>query len=89
MLVQIVLWLALFFPMHNDAKAPIEHSVAGSVGHMIEPVLKHWASNWKVGIGLIASLAAREVMVGTLGTIYGMEGATESDTGLHTRCIRI
>ena len=39
------------------------------------------ASNWKIGVGLIASLAAREVIVGTLGTIYGMEG-DENNTDL-------
>jgi ferrous iron transport protein B len=80
LLVQIVLWLFLFLPMHEGKGAPIEHSVAGAVGHAIEPVIKPLGFNWKVGIGLIASLAAREVIVGTLGTIYGVEG--ESSTGL-------
>jgi len=82
LLVQIVLWLALYFPMHDGKSAPIEHSVAGSVGHAIEPVIKPLGFNWKVGIGLIASLAAREVIVGTLGTIYGVEGESESAAGL-------
>ena len=82
LLVQVILWLALFLPMHDGKAAPIEHSVAGSVGHLIEPVIKPLGFNWKVGIGLIASLAAREVIVGTLGTIYGVEGESESADGL-------
>ena len=44
------------------------------IGHAVEPVIKPLGFNWKIGIGLISSLAAREVIVGTLGTIYGMEG---------------
>ena len=82
LLVQVVLWLALFLPMHDGKAAPIEHSIAGSVGHAIEPIIKPLGFNWKVGIGLIASLAAREVIVGTLGTIYGVEGVSESAAGL-------
>ena len=82
LLVQVVLWLALFLPMHDGKPAPIENSVAGSIGHAIEPVIQPLGFNWKVGIGLIASLAAREVIVGTLGTIYGVEGQSESAEGL-------
>ena len=48
------------------------------IGHAVEPVIKPLGFNWKIGIGLISSLAAREVIVGTLGTIYGMEGTSES-----------
>ena len=84
LLVQVVLWLALFFPMHDGKGAPIEHSVAGAVGHAIEPLIKPLGFNWKVGIGLIASLAAREVIVGTMGTIYGVENPSESDVGLQS-----
>jgi ferrous iron transport protein B len=44
----------------------------------VEPVIKPLGFNWKIGIGLITSLAAREVIVGTLGTIYGIEGEASS-----------
>ena len=51
------------------------------VGHAIEPAIRPLGFNWKIGIGLITSLFAREVIVGTLATIYGIEGAThESKT---------
>jgi ferrous iron transport protein B len=79
--VAIVLWVLLHLPL-QDGKAPeITNSYAGMIGHAIEPVIKPLGFNWKIGIGLVSSIAAREVIVGTLGTIYGMEGTSQS-TGL-------
>jgi ferrous iron transport protein B len=72
LLVMLVLWVLEYLPLHNGHPAPIEQSFAGSIGHVIEPVIAPLGFNWKIGIGLIASLAAREVIVGTLGEIYGM-----------------
>ncbi len=71
--VSVVLWILASIPLVNGAAPPIEHSLAGTLGRAIEPVIKPLGFNWKIGIGLITSLAAREVIVGTLGTIYGME----------------
>ena len=48
-------------------------SIIGQIGKAVEPAIRPLGFNWKIGIGLITSLAAREVIVGTLGTIYGME----------------
>jgi len=45
---------------------------------VIEPVIRPLGFNWKIGVGLITSLAAREVIVGTLGTLYGMEADARS-----------
>jgi ferrous iron transport protein B len=70
--VMLVLWVLEYLPFHNGQPAPIEQSFAGTIGHVIEPVIAPLGFNWKIGIGLIASLAAREVIVGTLGEIYGM-----------------
>ena len=73
LLVTVVLWVAAHLPT-VDGKAPaIEHSLAGTIGHAIEPVIKPLGFNWKIGIGLITSLAARETIIGTLGEIYGMD----------------
>ncbi len=70
----------------TTAKPPaIEHSLAGMIGHAVEPAIRPLGFNWKIGIGLITSLAAREVIVGTLGTIYGIEGSTEQSTDLQQR----
>jgi ferrous iron transport protein B len=71
--VQIVLWAALHLPMHDGKAAEIEHSYGGAIGHAIEPVIKPLGFNWKIGIGLLSSLAAREVIVGTLGQIYDIQ----------------
>jgi ferrous iron transport protein B len=76
--VAMVLWVLLYLPLKNGQPAEINDSFAGAIGHTIEPVIKPLGFNWKIGIGLLSSLAAREVMVGTLGEIYGMEGTSDS-----------
>jgi ferrous iron transport protein B len=73
LLVAIVLWILAHLPLTNGKMPDIEHSFAGMIGKAVEPVIKPLGFNWKIGIGLITSLAAREVIVGTLGTIYGIE----------------
>lgn len=74
LLVAMLLWVLANFPLQQGKAPPIEHSFAGMVGKTIEPAIKPLGFNWKIGIGLITSLIAREVIVGTLGTIYGIEG---------------
>jgi len=76
--VAVVLWILAHLPLHAGKMPDIEHSFAGMVGKTIEPAIKPLGFNWKIGIGLITSLAAREVIVGTLGTIYGIEGEADS-----------
>lgn len=56
------------------ASAKLENSYAGVFGHVIEPVIKPLGFDWKIGIALISSFAAREVFVGTMATIYSVEG---------------
>ncbi|RZK82168.1 MAG: ferrous iron transport protein B [Pedobacter sp.] len=73
----------------------LENSYAGILGHVIEPAIKPLGFDWKIGIALITSFAAREAFVGTMATIYSvdddgeittirnkMRGATNPDTGL-------
>jgi len=55
----------------------LENSYAGVLGHAIEPVIKPLGFDWKIGIALITSFAAREVFVGTMATIYSVEGSAE------------
>jgi ferrous iron transport protein B len=76
--VAIILWVLAHLPLHEGKAPPIGESIAGMIGHAVEPAIRPLGFNWKIGIGLITSLAAREVIVGTLGTIYGIEGATQS-----------
>lgn len=75
--VAIVVWVLCYLPFDHGKPPAIEQSFAGTVGHVIEPAIKPLGLNWKFGIGLLTSLAAREVIVGTLSTIYGMEGTDE------------
>lgn len=56
----------------------LEHSLVGNLGHAIEPVIRPLGFDWKIGIALITSFAAREVFVGTMATIY--QGGDEQNT---------
>src|ERR1700723_2950471 len=76
--VTFTLWLLSIVPFHAGAVAPLTESVIGKLGHFIEPVLHPLGFNWKIGIGLLSSVIAREVIVGTLGTLYGADPATQS-----------
>lgn len=62
------------------ASAKLEHSYIGIAGKTIEPIVKPLGYDWKIGIGLITSFAAREVFVGTLATIYSIEGVEDEGT---------
>ena len=80
--VAIVIWVLGHLPLKDGRPPEIEQSVEAKIGHAVEPVIRPLGFNWKIGIGLISSLAAREVIVATLGTIYGMEGSDEKSGDL-------
>jgi ferrous iron transport protein B len=82
LLVAIILWALTQFPRQNGSAPAVEQSALGAIGHVIEPVIRPLGFDWQIGVGLISSLAAREVIVGTLGTIYGVENASEQSIGL-------
>ena len=73
LLVTVLLWIMAHLPAVNGKAPAIGDSLAGAVGRTLEPVIKPLGFNWKIGIGLITSLAARETIIGTLGAIYGMD----------------
>jgi len=90
LLVSMVLWVLLAFPRSEPppgateaeaARAALEQSFAGRLGHAIEPAIAPLGFDWKIGVGLVASLAAREVIVATLAQIYAVtdEGASLRD----------
>ena len=62
----------------------LEHSYAGVIGKFIEPVIRPLGYDWKIGIALITSFAAREVFVGTIATIYSL-GSTEDPQPIRER----
>jgi len=80
--VTVVLWALMQFPTVDGAPPPIEESILGRIGHVIEPAIEPLGFDWRIGVGIISSLAAREVIVGTLGTIYGVEEASEGSIEL-------
>lgn len=80
LIVSVVLWfLASYGPhpnqpgLHVKESANIEESYAGHIGKVIEPTIEPLGFNWKIGIALITSFAAREVFVGTMSTIYSVD----------------
>jgi ferrous iron transport protein B len=78
LLVAIAIWILAHLPISHGQAPSLENSIAGMIGKTIEPAIKPLGFDWKIGIGLITSLVAREVIVGTLGTIYGIEGDEHS-----------
>jgi ferrous iron transport protein B len=80
--VTIALWILAHLPIMHTASgwtAPeLADSLIGRLGHFMEPAIAPLGFNWKVGIGLISSVLAREVMVGTMGTLYGADPNTQA-----------
>src|ERR1700691_4686868 len=81
--VSLALWvLAQIPPVHLNggsyAPPQLANSVIGHIGHFIEPAIAPLGFNWKIGIGLICSIFAREVMVSTMGTLYGADPGTQA-----------
>ena len=67
------------------ASAKLENSYIGIMGKSIEPLIKPLGYDWKIGIALISSFAAREVFVGTLATIYSVESDDDDITTIKQR----
>lgn len=96
--ISIVLWALMYFPRTEvspeittgvEANAAVakeslqlQQSYAGRLGHIIEPVIQPLGFDWKIGVALIASFAAREVLVSTISIIYnvGKDANEESET---------
>ena len=75
--VTVVLWALTQIPQSGDGPPPMDASVLGRMGQVLEPAIEPLGFDWRIGVGLISSLAAREVIVGTLGTLYGVDNPTE------------
>jgi ferrous iron transport protein B len=77
-----LVWVLSVLPVHfvgaTAHSSDLVNSVIGHIGRFIEPVLRPLGFNWKIGIGLLSSIVAREVIVGTLGTLYGVDPTTHS-----------
>jgi ferrous iron transport protein B len=78
MLVSLLLWAATNFPMHHGQPPAVQDSVVAKVGHAIEPAIRPLGFDWKIGVGLLTSIAAREVIIATLGTLHGVDPESHS-----------
>jgi ferrous iron transport protein B len=90
LVANVLLWVLLNFPQveapagaseTQAARHALESSLAGRAGHVIEPLVEPLGFDWKIGVGLLASLAAREVIVSTLAQIYS---AAEGESSLRS-----
>ncbi|APR79264.1 Ferrous iron transport protein B [Minicystis rosea] len=72
-------------PESAEKPRPIEHSVAAAIGRALEPVTAPIGFDWRINVSLIGSFGARELMVGTMGVIMGLENASEDPAPLSHR----
>ncbi len=77
--VTVLIWLLGYFP--TDAGG-LQDSYLGQIGHFIEPIFSPMGLDWRYGVAILMSFLAREVFVGALGTLFGIDGADENIAGL-------
>ena len=68
----------------QEAGEKLRHSVAGRLGQFIEPAIRPLGFDWKIGIGIVSSFAAREVFVSTMSLVYNVGEADDSEEGTET-----
>lgn len=76
----ILLWFLASFPAPPDGatRAAIDYSFAGQLGHMMAPIFAPLGFSWQICIALIPAMAAREVVVAALGTVYALSGSDDA-----------
>ena len=81
MIASIIIWFLGYYPLHDTHESVAEqqeNSYIGQIGKAIEPVIKPLGFDWKLGIGLISGVGAKELVVSTLGVLYTNEGDVEN-----------
>jgi ferrous iron transport protein B len=80
--LSIVLWALLSFPRHEglEPAQAVQSSYAGRLGTAMEPLIRPLGYDWRIGIGLIGSFAAREVFVSTMNIVFNLSEDAESET---------
>ena len=100
----MVLWVLLNLPLHGEAEMAasgvdtgdgsavaayvIDHSYAASIGRAVEPVFEPLGFDWRINIGILSSLAAREVFVATLGQVAAAEDPEEPSQALREMTVQ-
>lgn len=79
--IMVLLWAISTFPRAPEGAtdSPIRYSLAGKLGQFIAPVLEPVGFDWKISVAMIPGFAAREVLVGALGTVYAVESSDSED----------
>ena len=80
LILTLALWFLATFPIPPEGfeGVPIEHSFAGYIGHALSHVFEPIGFNWQISVALIPGMAAREVVVGALGTVYAIASNTSN-----------
>ena len=92
LLFSIVIWFLGYFPRHEGQSTGYqqEHSYIGMVGKAVEPALEPLGFNWKMDVGLLAGVGAKELVISTMGVVYAQDGeeyeglGDENDTALQS-----
>jgi ferrous iron transport protein B len=95
--ISIVLWFLVSYPKHTPAGASeteeaglqLRNSFAGMAGRAIEPVIRPLGFDWKIGIGIIGSFAAREVFNSTMSTVYNVAEEDDEEAGIKVLADRL
>ena len=81
MIASIIIWFLGYYPNHESYETVAlqqEHSYIGQIGKAIEPVIEPLGFDWKLGVGLLSGVGAKELVVSTLGVLYTNEEDIES-----------
>jgi ferrous iron transport protein B len=92
LVASIIIWGLGYFPRNNagggDHQAQLENSYIGRLGHFIEPALKPLGYNWQVGISIITGMAAKEIVISSMGVMYQSDpDVDENSTALKDKLL--
>jgi ferrous iron transport protein B len=81
LVASVIIWALGYFPRHTK----MEDSYIGKIGHVIEPVIQPLGFDWKIGISIITGMAAKEIVVGSMGVLYQSDPEEDDGAGLQSR----
>ena len=83
LVASVIIWALSYYPRMEEGTAAerLENSYIGRAGHLIEPVVQPLGFDWKLGVSIVTGLAAKEIVVSTMGVLYQKEPSGEGDAG--------
>jgi ferrous iron transport protein B len=84
LVASIIVWALCYFP-HNESlqhQQQLEQSYIGQMGKTIEPIFAPQGFNWKLDVGLVSGIGAKEIVASTIGVLYGDENAIANDNSI-------